>query len=668
MKDRHWHEENLNKIFSYATFYNRQWDVIEKLLEGKRVLLIEKTSFGKSLCFQYTGKYLYDNGKGLTIIFSPLIALMRNQINILKEKGINAECINSAQPLQENQKIMERAINGEIALLYIAPERQSSYEWSDFIQKVKIAMVVIDEAHCISTWGHDFRPNYKRIIDVITLLPQNMPVLAVTATATDKVAYDIKTQIGNNTCLLRGSLARENFGLNVINVKTEDEKMLQIASFLQNIDGTGIIYTGTRANTRIYSDWLSFLGIKSIFYNAGIDAEKRIELEKAFFNNNCKVIVSTNAFGMGIDKQDVRFIIHTQIPESLLQYYQEIGRAGRDNKPATIILFYKEDDKDLQMKFISHSKPPEIKYINTIQQIKKEIETRNNLIKKINVNKNQMEVILQDLIEQDIIYKDEKNYIYKDSGKNFNYDKVQSLKNYKNAELQKMIDYTQISSCRMKYLCNYLEDKNTHNCQKCDNCQHVKANITYSKDLIDKLNYFKAHYFIKDSIGTGRNEIQYVATSYYGTSDIGKILHHCKYENGGDFPQTCIDRAVEAYKTHYNSHDLILYVPPTISGNLVENFAKKVSKKLGISLSDTLIKNRVTKPQKEFVSSFAKNENIKDAFEVKNLNVIKDKNILLIDDIIDNGSTIKTIAKYLLKNGAKKVDALVLAKTVIGDD
>ncbi len=666
MNSRTLHEENLKKMFLFDKFYDRQWEVIENLLKGKRVLLIEKTSFGKSLCFQYTGKYLYDNGYGMTIVFSPLIALMRDQVQNLKNKGINAEFLNSEQSNEEKNEVVTKAKNGKISILYIAPERQESFEWLELVKNIKISMIVIDEAHCISTWGHDFRPNYKRIINIVELLPKGMPVLAVTATATNKVAKDIARQLGQNILTMRGSLNRENFELAVVNVKTEDEKMLNIASFLKTIDGVGIIYTGTRGNTQIYSDWLNYLKIPSIPYHAGLTGDERINIENAFYNNEYKVIVSTCAFGMGIDKPDIRFIIHTQIPDSLLQYYQEIGRAGRDGLLSKIILFNKDDDKEIRKRFISQSKPPLISYLKTIESIKQKIGTHNNLVKEVNVKRNQMRVILQDLIEQDIIYKDGRYYFFKNSDAQFDYSIFQPMIDSKSLELENMIEYTRISSCRMKYLCNYLEDHSTSDCNRCDNCKKKSPLFEIKNEIIEKLNYFNSNHFVEQYIGS--DKIRVVASSYYGTSNIGEIIHRCKYETKEDFPETCVNRVVSAYKKYYEKHDLVLFVPPSISGNLVENFAKKVAQNLGIPLSDSLIKTRETKPQKECVSAITKNENLKNAFRINDLSIIKNKNILLIDDIIDNGATIKNIAKYLLQNGALNVEAIVIAKTLVGDE
>ena len=351
--DRPQAEQKLNQIFNIERFYNDQWETIEQLLNGERLLLIEKTGFGKSLCFQFPATQF----SGLTVIFSPLIALMRDQVNYLKSIGISAACVNSEQDQQQNSEILEKATQNKIKILYIAPERQENQEWIDAVRQMNLAMVVIDEAHCISVWGHDFRPAFRRIINLVKLLPENFPVLATTATATERVANDIRNQMGKQVTLIRGNLLRENFSLYVVKVKSEDEKMAWLAEYLQNKTGTGIIYTGTRVNTDLFSNWLQFVEISAINYNAGLDAETRKEIEAGLQSNRWKCIVSTNALGMGIDKPDVRFIIHTQIPQSPIHYYQEIGRAGRDGKPTDIFLLYNPEDVDLPTYFIKNNKP-----------------------------------------------------------------------------------------------------------------------------------------------------------------------------------------------------------------------------------------------------------------------------------------------------------------------
>lgn len=255
-------EVKLQLLFGFQHFHDLQWQVIEQLLAGKRILLIEKTGFGKSLCFQFPATQL----KGITI-----------------------------------------------------------------------AMVVIDEAHCISIWGQSFRPNYRRIVNLVKLLPKNFPVLAATATATPRVQADIIEQVGSDLIPLRGQLLRFNLGLFVVHVQTEDEKFFWLAEYLPKLSKPGIIYTGTQANTDIFSNWLHFLGFNSAAYSGRLDADSRIRIEQGFNANQYDCVVATNALGMGIDKPDIRFIIHTQITQSPIHYYQEIGRAGRDNKKAFAI-------------------------------------------------------------------------------------------------------------------------------------------------------------------------------------------------------------------------------------------------------------------------------------------------------------------------------------------
>ena len=230
-------EIKLKRIFGLDHFYEEQWRSIERILRGERILMIERTGFGKSLCYQFPATQF----DGITVVFSPLIALMRDQVRSLCERGIPAAYINSEQSYEENQNSIQRALNGEIKILYIAPERQENEEWVEATRQLKLSMVVVDEAHTISTWGHDFRPSFRRIINLVQLLPQSLPVLATTATATKKVQYDIEQQIGGRLTTIRGNLIRPNFQLQVVKVQSEDEKMIWLAENLNAINGTGLI-------------------------------------------------------------------------------------------------------------------------------------------------------------------------------------------------------------------------------------------------------------------------------------------------------------------------------------------------------------------------------------------------------------------------------------------
>ncbi|HPL05050.1 MAG TPA: RecQ family ATP-dependent DNA helicase, partial [Bacteroidales bacterium] len=457
-------EIKLKNIFGFDYFYDEQWKTIDLLFKGKRVLLIEKTGFGKSLCFQFPATVF----KGTTIVFSPLIALMRDQVNKLSSLGITAKCINSEQTFEENNQIINEAKQGKIKILYIAPERQENYEWIEATRQMNISMVVVDEAHCISVWGHDFRPAFRRIVNLVKLLPQNFPVLATTATATKRVQDDIEEQISGNIQTIRGELLRENFRLYVIKVKSEDEKLLWLAENLQILDGNGIIYTGTRANTEIYSRWLNFLNIKTTEYNAGLDSDSRKKIENGLMDNKWKAVASTNALGMGIDKSDIRFIIHTQTPVSPIHYYQEIGRAGRDGKPTELILFYNstkdkngiEEDLKLPQAFIDSGRPSIKSYNKVIDVLKQEQLTERKMMKATNLTQTQVRVIKADLIEQgiikEVIYGRSKEYEYQFNAPELNTKTFEKLREQKLRELNAMSEYINLKSSRMKFLCDYL--------------------------------------------------------------------------------------------------------------------------------------------------------------------------------------------------------------------
>lgn len=676
--DRKQAEIELKNKFGFDKFYDEQWKTINFLLKGKRVLLIEKTGFGKSLCYQFPATQF----GGVTIVFSPLIALMRDQVTSLKDIGIKAKYINSEQSNEENTQAIQDAIDGKIKILYIAPERQENPEWIEATRRMLLSMIVIDEAHTISVWGHDFRPAFRRIINLVKLLPQNLPVLATTATATKRVQLDIERQISGDITRIRGELIRENFELYVIKVTSEDEKLIWMAENFNKLHGTGIIYAGTRVNTEIYSRWLEFLGVKSIGYNAGLDSVSRKKIENGLMKNKWKAVISTNALGMGIDKPDIRFIIHTQIPASPIHYYQEMGRAGRDGRPTKLILFYNytknrngiEEDYRLPKSFIDGGRPALKNYYRMINALKEEQLGEGQLMKATNLNQSQVRVIKADLIEQGIIrevlYGTSKKYEYQYNAPELNTDSFEELRKAKLNELDAMIEYVNLKSSRMKFLCDYLGDTSHTKFGNCDNTTLKKYVSHPSDESRQKLNKFRDNYFPVVKVESrNSNIVDGVAASYYGVSNVGAALHRCKYEDGGDFPDFILRMTLQAFKKKYQNEkfDCLIYVPPTESGDLVKNFAEKISKILAIPVSDGLIKTAETKPQKIFRNAPLKKENVYNKFNYKNPEWLIDKKILLLDDIFDSGATIREIGRVLTKYGAVKIAPLVIARTVGGD-
>ena len=663
-------ENKLKKTFKLISFYDDQWTTIERILMGERVLLIEKTGFGKSLCFQFPA-IIFD---GITVIFSPLIALMRDQVKKLNSLGISAKCINSEQTQEENSEIIVKAIQGEIKILYIAPERQENDQWIEATRKMNLSMVVIDEAHCISVWGHDFRPAFRRIINLVKLLPTGLPVLATTATATKKVEEDIANQIGGNISIIRGNLVRENFNLFVIKVTSEDEKLIWLGKNMDRIPGNGILYTGTRVDTEIYSNWFEYLKLSTIGYNAGLDTDSRIAIENGLMCNKWKCVISTNALGMGIDKADIRFIIHTQIPQSPIHYYQEIGRAGRDGKLANIILFYNTDDKKLPEAFIEGGRPSISKYEKVINIIRNELLGERELTRKTNLKQTQIRVIKSDLIDQGIIREvtigNSKKFEYITNAPALNTKVFEELRNTKKNDLEKMIEYVETTQSRMKFLCDFLGDSTTHEFTNCDNTGLAKIKVVINNEWVQRLQNFRENYFPNLEVESkGSNIVNGVASSYYGVSNVGTALHRCKYETNEDFPDFLLKLTLKSFRKKFGQEkfDFIAYVPPTSSGDLVKNFAIKLSQILNFPVTHNLIKVRLTKEQKIFENAYLKSDNVNGAFSFNDPNILVGKSILLVDDIFDSGATVKEIGKLFTTLGAVKIAPIVIARTVGGD-
>lgn len=329
----------LEKHFGFKKFLPFQEDIIESILSGKDTFAILPTGGGKSLCYQLPAM-IFD---GITIVVSPLIALMKDQVGELQANNISAAYLNSSLGIREERRIQEEILENKIKIIYVAPERLLKPAFLDLVSKLSISLIAVDEAHCISEWGHDFRPEYRNMHKLRDLFP-NIPVIALTASATTKTRKDIVEQLRlENHRTFCGGFDRPN--LNYV-IKPKDNVYYHIQNYIEDHPNqSGIIYCHSRATANRLAEQLCADGVDAVPYHAGLPQKERVNNQELFMKGKVKVIVATIAFGMGIDKPDIRFVIHYDLPKNIEGYYQETGRAGRDGKPADCILYFSVRDK-----------------------------------------------------------------------------------------------------------------------------------------------------------------------------------------------------------------------------------------------------------------------------------------------------------------------------------
>ena len=350
-------KEALHKFFGYDDFRPLQAEIIDSVLAHRDTLALMPTGGGKSLCFQIPALVMGSENpeKRLCLVITPLIALMRDQVANLQARGIFSEAVYTGQSFDKQRAALDNCLFGPYHFLYCSPERLESEEFRKRLQDLPIGLIAVDEAHCISQWGYDFRPSYLNIAAVRGLLPE-VPILALTATATPAVVEDIQRRLGfREPNVLKMSFRREN--LQYI-VRRTDNKPEQIAHILSKVPGSAIVYVRNRKRAQELSEWLAANGESAEFYHAGLTTRERNERQEAWKEGRTRVIVATNAFGMGIDKPDVRLVLHHDLPSHLESYYQEAGRAGRDGKTAYAVLLYNDEDKAKARKRVVDTYPP----------------------------------------------------------------------------------------------------------------------------------------------------------------------------------------------------------------------------------------------------------------------------------------------------------------------
>ena len=670
----------LNERFHLESFRPGQQEAIETLLEKGSLLCILPTGYGKSLLYQLPAVIL----EGVTIVVSPLLALMRDQLFQLETRfAISAGSINSDQSDEENEAVRSKALSGKLKILFLAPEQLDNLSTLEFLNKLAVSLLVIDEAHCISVWGHDFRPSYRRIITAIETLQErtpNLKLLALTATANEKTELDIVRQLTTSKDLEltvhRHPMDRPNLSLSVVPIKSEGEKLLHLEKLITD-DGT-LIYCATRDNTALVAEFLSSRGRAISAYHAGLESDLKRELQNRFLSGELKCVAATNALGMGIDRKDIRHVIHFDVPGSLTAYYQEVGRAGRDGLPARgTVLFYPGDLK-IQEHFIKSAQPslPDFERIlATIpkaEDIAKGIEAPGlmTIKSRSGLHPTIVTVVLAELLEQTAIQKQlvgkKQVYLKASNSGELDISRYTTQFELRTFELEQIKRYcTSPSECLMSYLRVRLGDSKVTPCCHCSVC--IEVNLEK-----DDSNTSESDLAVVDSWLMSKPVIIQSSTRPHheeGLAVLDGTRHSLIFaqfmrERRSD---TAMDLYLEKLvKLHLQS----LKLPGQIDGVIVlpsttwvkrKSVGQQIAKMLGVDCYlDTLFWNKSPiKRQGELLNNDQRRENVKLKMIVRNLPA---KNFLLVDDYTGSGATLKEAARALTAVGAKKIVPFTIAR------
>jgi ATP-dependent DNA helicase RecQ len=455
-----------------------QWTAISALTAGRRALVVQRTGWGKSAVYFVATALLRARGAGPTVIVSPLLALMRNQIDAAARAGIRARTINSANPDDWEETYAEIAA-GAVDVLLVSPERLNNPGFRDRVLPqlaTSAGMLVIDEAHCISDWGHDFRPDYRRLRTLLAGLPAGAPVLATTATANARVTRDVAEQLGagsqQGTLVLRGSLDRDSLHLSVAQLPTAHQRLAWLAEHADELPGSGIVYTLTVAAAHETAAFLRDRGLAVAAYSGRDDPAERLRAEDDLLANKIKAIVATSALGMGFDKPDLGFVVHLGAPQSPVAYYQQIGRAGRGVPHAEVVLLPGREDRDIWAYFASLAFPPEPVVRATLAALAdagrplsaSALETR------VDLSRGRLETMLKVLDVDGAVRRVSGGW--EPTGQPWSYDaeRYERVAAERAREQQAMLGYTSAGGCRMEYLRRELDDPDAGPCGRCDNC------------------------------------------------------------------------------------------------------------------------------------------------------------------------------------------------------
>ena len=675
-----------------AAFRDGQLEAITDLVEQrKRLLVVQRTGWGKSAVYFISARLLRDRGAGPTLIISPLLSLMRNQLLAAERMGVKAVTINSSNRA-EQEEIKSQVLAGDVDALLISPERLANQRFVNEILlpiSARIGMLVVDEAHCISDWGHDFRPDYRRIVSILKRLPSNLPVLGTTATANQRVVTDLKIQLGDLE-IRRGSLVRTSLMLDALRIDDQAERLAWLAHYVPKLPGSGIIYTLTTRDAERVALWLQENGIAARAYHAGItdgveiDTNTlRVQLEDDLLHGRLKALVATTALGMGYDKPDLGYVIHYQAPASIIAYYQQVGRAGRAIEKAYGILLLGAEDEEIHTYFQQNAFPEE-QHVDRILRLLERSEglAQWQIEQAINLRYGQIERALKHLSMEDPAPVVQEGYTWKRTAVAYVHarERIERLTQQRTTEWTQVQAYAESAGCYMSFLQDALDDPGRGGCGHCANCLGKHFRHDMPADVIGKAAVFIRHgeFELKCPVRIPPGVLADMAEKGYFLPQLrpspGRILsrwghagwgkHVMDQKHEGWFTDELVNAMAEMIQQRWKpdpSPEWVTCVPSLKHPESVPDLARRLAAKLGLEFRAAVTKTKVNEPQKTMQNRYHQATNLDGAFTIST--PLPTGPVLLIDDVVDSGWTMAIIAAQLRQAGSNLVYPAALAST-----
>lgn len=683
-------------------FRDGQWGAIDAVAnQGRRQLVVQRTGWGKSVVYFGATIILREEGAGPTLVISPLLALVRDQIRAAEEDfGLTARSYNHQN--ESDWRTIQAELNaGEVDVLFLTPQKTANDEFlSEYVLPYVdgTRLLVVDEAHCVSTWGHSFMPDYQRIRRLMAdRLPEGIGVLATTATADDTVVVDVMRQLGEGTQISRGALSRDSLHLQTINIPSRAERYAWLVQALRQLEGSGIIYTLTKRDAERVANWLKANDIDVEPYHSGIggadeegEVDARRELEERLRRNEIKALVATTALGMGYDKPDLAFVIHYQAPQSVIQYYQQVGRAGRALDDAYGILLAGEEDENVINFFIDNAFPRE-QDVRSILEALEDAEqglTVTQIMQQVDLPKGRIENALriEAVRDQPPVYKEDRQWVRSIHDYEPDYVTIAAVTARQRQQWAQMRAYINADRCLMRFLAEELDDDTAGDCGRCAVCVGrpiLPRNVPPA--LVQRaVNFIRQHGMAElelpkqwpaDALptygwrGNIRPALSGRALSIWGDPGWAELVKSGK--DAGHFDDDLVDAAADFIRNQWglplDGHTplWLTCIPSLRRPTLVADFGRRLAERLGIEFTVALEKVRDTRPQKEMVNRFHQARNLDGAFSVVD-SALRQGPVLLLDDIADSGWSL-TICAHLLHEGGSEVVypfALSWAKSV----